>query len=286
MVNKVIVTPGQLFDLSQRVVLYSVRLAFCLDLNNPTSHISASGVLVKLSTRYFILTAGHVAHYVQSHGDPYVSVTDRWHSFRPKVIQTDFRFHSPGGKDWGYMELTPSDARVIESKKKVFASTLRISAISPQRLLHEGIPLFLFGFPAHYAQDLNKYFFLGSRILGEERPAFLPQADENNYVDLHIERDKMDLFDEAQITHQAPEKLGGASGSGLWAILSRNLDPESIHLIGIATYNSQENWSEGDSNVGFVRATRVCKTLVLIRGVYPELAPEIDRACPDEVTTM
>lgn len=278
------VTADQLEALAQCADLYSVRLAFCQDQNNSADHIPASGVLVKLGMRYFILTAGHVARCAQSHGDPYVSVAKRWHSFRPKVAGLDFRFedNQDTSEDAGYIEYSSHDATVIESQNKVFASYSRISSVGPKNLRCEGTPLFLFGFPADYVQEFKKPVVIASRILDKERPSELPQADDNYYLDLAIDRTKMELFDGTQLNRQPPGNLGGASGSGLWAILSEDLNPDSIQLIGIATFHSQENWTEGNVNLGFVRATRICRILSLIRDAYPQAVPDIDKACCDD----
>jgi hypothetical protein len=282
--NKQPITLEQLEALAQCADLYSARLAFCRDKNNPRDHIPASGVFLELGGHYFLLTAGHVAQLAQKYGDPYVSVAKYWHSFRPKVVLS--RFELRGSEDKGFLELAPSDANMIESRDKIFASSARILSVSSTNLGEEDLFVFLFGFPAYYAQEFNKSILIISKILGQERPSRLPKADHDNYIDLRIDRDKMDWTDGNLFKRQPPGKLGGASGSGIWAIVLDGFSPENIRLIGIATYHSHEKWAEGDLNLGFVRATRICKILDLIRDAYPQLETDIYNICSEKTMSL
>lgn len=135
----------QLQELAKRAELYSVTFAFCRDLSKPEDNVQASGVLFKLKGHYFILTAGHVAQYVESHGEPYISVANFFHSFRPKVVQHQSKITDID--DMGFIELASTEANLIESRNKVFASPERILSTSAKALREEGFPLFLFGFP-------------------------------------------------------------------------------------------------------------------------------------------
>lgn len=269
----------QLHGLAKRAELYSVTFAFCRDLNKPEDNVQASGVLFKLKRHYFILTAGHVAQHVESHGDPYISVANFFHSFRPKVVQHQFKFHD--GDDRGFIELASTDANLIESRNKVFASPERILSTSAKILRQEDSSLFLFGFPYYYAKEFNRPFLLFSKTLGNKRPSELLQADDN-YIDIQVDRSKMILFDGTQVSHTPPGKLGGASGAGLWKIASGDFPPEDIRLVGIAIFHSQEYWTANDSDVGFVRTIRIDKVLALIGDTYPELKTDINKICSNK----
>jgi hypothetical protein len=265
----------QLEKLAKRAELYSVTFAFCRDPSKPEDNVQASGVLFKLKGHYFILTAGHVARYVETHGDPYISVANFFHSFRPKVVQHQSKFSDID--DRGFIELASTDANLIESCNKVFASPERILSASAKTLKQEGSPLFLFGFPKYYAKELNRPFFLISKTLGNRRPVELPQADDDNYIDIQVDRSKMILFDGTRASHTLPGRLGGASGAGLWKVTSGDFPPEDIRLVGIATFHSQEHWTKGAPDIGFIRGIRIDKVLALIGDTYPELKTDIEK---------
>jgi hypothetical protein len=211
------ISSEQLHGLAKRAELYSVTFAFCQDPNKPEDNVQASGVLFKLKEHYFILTAGHVAQYVESHGDPYVSVANFFHSFRPKVVQHQFKFFD--NDDRGFIELASTDANLIESRNKVFASPERILSTSAKILRREDSPLFLFGFPHYYAKEFNRSFLLISKSLGNKRPVELLQADDDNYIDIQVDRSKMVLFSGIRISHTSPGKLGAPVGRGCGRLL-------------------------------------------------------------------
>jgi hypothetical protein len=143
------ITSVQLQELANRAELYSVTFAFCRDPSKPEDNVQASIVLFKLKGHYFILTAGHVAQHIESHGDPYISVANFFHSFRPKVVQHQSKFSD--NDDRGFIELASTDANLIETRNKVFASPDRILSTSARTLRQEDPPLFLFGYPNYYA---------------------------------------------------------------------------------------------------------------------------------------
>ena len=265
----------QLQELAKRAELYSVTFAFCRAPSKPEDNVQASGVLFKLKGHYFILTAGHVAKHVEFHGDPYISVANVFHSFRPKVAQHQSKFSDVD--DRGFIELASTDANLIESRNKVFASPERILSTSAKTLKQEGSTLFLFGFPYYYAKELNRPVFLISKTLGNRRPPELPQADDDNYIDIRVDRSKMILFDGTKVSHTPPGKLGGASGAGLWKVTSADFPPEDIRLVGIATFHSQEYWTKSASDIGFIRAIRIGKVLALIGDTYLELKTDIKK---------
>lgn len=277
-----ILTEDQLDHISSTAILYTAILAFVKD-EDIATHVPATAVLGKIGQRFFFLTAGHVAKLYKEFGDPFMSIDKRLHHFRPKVVRVEYIYdeHKKGdGIDIGYMEIAASDAHVIEDKSKVFASLKRMRFVDPIIMRKQNCVFFLQGFPKDLA-DKNINYFLGSGLLGENRPNGILSCDDLHYIDLALNRDLMVKFDKVDLTRCPQGNLGGASGSGIWIVDSFDQLKPQINLVGIATYHTQEDWKQGEPTVGAVRGVQLKYILRKIYQDYDDLREDIASTFPD-----
>ena len=289
----VLLQSKQAKELQQRLVLHTVPLYFFQgSTRDGRCSSSGSGVLIKLASRYFILTAGHcvLEAGLASSNAIAVGIKAGPHRFEPNLER---RGNSMAvGIDVGYFEVPPIDAATIESSgSRVFLSENSLYVASGDELQTQNDWMVISGYPSAIREGDStnpgsKLLLYSTTIAGTgDAPASIlePKAGRDE-LDLWIPEDgNIDTLSVSQQTATVPE-LRGSSGGGCWKAGVRphpeTWDVSRLCLVGIHT-GSGVRTQIGTETHSFAREHLLAHFLRLIACDYPDLRSHIAKKWPN-----
>jgi hypothetical protein len=112
-----------------------------------------SGVLVKIVNHHFLFSAGHCIRDIDNHS-VFLAIDSKKHRFKLQLGKKNY-VKTESGLDYGYCEISPIDASMIEAKKKIFLSTNRINVLNRRTLLKANDWIVVSGYPGDKRKEVQ-----------------------------------------------------------------------------------------------------------------------------------
>ncbi len=272
--------------------LFKVRLhttpilIFDGPLDNHTLVSLGTGILARIASRYFILSAGHCVRDSAGSGKVLaLGVKKKAPPLRAQIANSGYCYKPNTEIDFGYWELAEYDAGDLKGNH-VFISLDGIVSASPAELVSLNDWMVLAGFPGEIPPPgIRKYtaqiFAYTTILAGPSNSGIIPTRlhEEIGMLDLCVEA-KGDLATTEEHAKQIDiPDLGGCSGGGVWlsGVRSERDDwkSENMRLAGIYI----GNWPY-EKGRRFGRAVLVGHHLNLIANHYDDLREEICKRFP------
>ena len=271
---------------------HAVPLYFFRDTPDPSNYVGqGSGVLVKILSRYFILTAGHCISAAGS-GKIVVGVLSRTHCFVPALCRNAYRCDYGTEHDFGFWEVPAVDASTIKLTDRIFLSETQIAILTHNECMARDDWMILGGYPGEIAVGQTGVK-PGARLLAystilsgtREAPVSTIGRVHNGHhvVDLWVPK-----TGNLESTVSPPEpisipSLSGASGGGCWLTGLKGKGaawlPQDMQLVGIHSGSCAEVVINNERHV-FAREILLGHHLNLIAHEYEDLRQHVASLWP------
>jgi len=251
----------------------------------------ASGVLIRIQDKHFILTAGHCIKTIRrNHYTIILPIANYRTVFSPKILNSNYK--SGNGCDWGYIEVTRQDAVLMESYKCVLMNLDRVQVIERSDT-SLGIDSFILsGYPRELVRVNNKgiscqFAHFSTKTSQSEKVPSSPIRSGGKGVHVFDLVFPLDMaFNNVNGSNEKsfiPE-FSGASGGGCWKANlysdQKSWDISKLRLVG----THQGSWSkteviDGSPHVS-AREVSLGHHLSLIANDYIDLGTEIIERWP------
>ena len=190
-----------------------------------------TGILISILNRYFILTAGHCLAEVRTDTLHFGIASGANVPYKPKyILRSDYRYDAEKCMDWGYIEISDSDAGTLKAQNKSFLPPAKLVVLTRSEVEERISASLMVGYPAANTQHLPADQGLGIR------PTCVLLSNSSGRTETKVEVSKLEmpnteshvqLIDyggdpndvraaDGQQTSPIPS-MKGASGGGFWS---------------------------------------------------------------------
>jgi hypothetical protein len=156
---------GRAAEIQQFLGMFTVPLFFFHRKAEPGGVTGyGSAVLVKLADRFFALTAGHCV-LDAGDGEIVMLITEHRHRFVPHLVAVGLGLAHGTERDFGFWEISPIDAKVIQANNRQFLAERRIEVMLEKDCVARNDWVIVGGYPGAM-QVGNLQGEVGVRLLG------------------------------------------------------------------------------------------------------------------------